>query len=155
MPDRILRTQHDIVSFATFLEGLKLPLTVEWQAGKHRSQEQNRLQWLWSKEVAEQLGDRDQSDVQAEFKLEIGIPILREEPTFREKYDRILRNHTYEEKIIIMRDFDFPVTRLMKTPQMVRFLDTIQNRYLERGFQLTDPDPDMAKHMDRYRDKAA
>lgn len=153
MPDRILRTQTDVDALATFFKGLKLPLTVEWRVGKHRSCEQNRLQWLWAKEVADQSGDTDVADVQARFKLEIGVPILREEPSFREKYDRILRDLPYEDKIVIMRDFDFPVSRLMTTPQMICFLDTIQRRYLEAGFELTDPDPDMAAHMDRYRER--
>lgn len=155
MPDRILRTQTDVDALATFFKGQKLPLTVNWQKGKHRSTEQNRLQWLWAGEIAQQAGDRETADVQAEFKLEIGVPIMRENDDFREKYDRIIRPLPYEDKITIMRDFDFPVSSLMKTPQMVRFLDAIQARYEARGFELTDPDPDMAKYMDRYREKAA
>lgn len=151
MPDRILRNKRDVDGLATFLKEGKLPVTVTWQHGKHRSSEQNRLQWLWANEVSRQRGDTDPADVQAEWKLIHGVPILRADDThFRELYDASVKPLTYEQKVQIMR-MGFPVTSLMKVPQMVAFMDAVQAACLSHGFEITDPDPDLSKYQDRYR----
>jgi len=152
MPQRIIKTDHQRDQLATFLAGQKLPMTVTWSHGKHRTAAQNALQWMWCGEIAEQLGDRDAAAVQAEFKLEIGVPILRaENDDFREKYDSTIRGLTYEQKITVMREFSFPVSSLMNVKQNIRYLDEIYARYVGRGFELTDPDPEMVGYMKRYR----
>ena len=152
MPSRIIKTELQRDNLFAFLGNEPLPLTITWQKGKHRTNEQNRLQWLWAGEVSGYLGDTDAATVQASMKLEIGVPILRaENDDFREKYDRIIRPQTYEDKITIMRDFDFPVTSLMKVPQMIAYLDSIWAKYTAIGIELTDPDPEMLAYMARYR----
>jgi hypothetical protein len=84
----------------------------------------------------------DEESVRAFLKLHMGVAILREDDeVFREKYDRIVRPHSYEEKLEMMAvPFDFPITRLMSTEQEKRYLDEIQRYFSERGFILTDPD---------------
>ncbi len=151
MASRILRTTEDVDAFIKLLCDVKLPVTVTWQQGADRSHEQNRLAWMWANEAAEQLGDREAPDVHAEWKLTIGIPILRaDSPDFRETYDETVRHLNYETKIKIMRDLDFPVTRLMGVKQMCRFLDQVERKCLEAGLQLTQPPDDLAKYNRRY-----
>ena len=83
MASRILRNAEDVDGFVRLLCAVKLPVTVTWVQGADRSHEQNALMWIWAGEVAAQLGDREAADVQAEWKLTIGIPILRaDDPGF-------------------------------------------------------------------------
>lgn len=149
--DRILRTTEDVDEFVRLLCGLKLPLTVAWKAGADRTGQQNRLMWLWANEAAQQLGDRHAEDVQAEWKLTIGVPALRaDDADFRAVYDKAIRPLPYEHKVAAMK-MGFPVTSIMKVRQMVHFMDAVQQKCLELGLRLTEPDPELAKYQARYR----
>jgi len=120
---------------------MKLPMTVEWRQGRDRTLEQNGLQWMWAAEVAAQRGDVVAADVQAEWKLRHGVPILRgDSDAFRETYDKHLKPLPYAAKLKLMQDLDIGVTRLMGVKQMTRYLDTVQRECLEQGFRLTDPE---------------
>lgn len=153
MAHRILRTPEDVDNLVKLLCELKLPVTVSWVKGADRSQEQNAVQWMWAAEVSRQLQDRAPEDVQAEWKLTIGIPILRaDDPIFREHYDATIRKLPHERKVQAMK-LGYPVTSLMKVRQMVRFLDEVERECRTMGLQLTPPDPDLAKYNARYRAK--
>lgn len=153
MAQRILRTTEDVDDLIRLLTGLKLPVTVSWKSGADRSGQQNALQWIWANETAQQLGDRGAEDVQAEWKLTIGIPILRaDDDDFRDLYDRAIRPLSYPQKIAAMK-MGFPVTSMMKVRQMVRFLDEVERISAEMGVRLTQPDDDLAKYHSRYREK--
>ena len=151
MATRILRNAEDVDGFVKLLCALKLPVTLSWVQGADRSGEQNDLSWMWAAEAAAQLGDRETADVRAVWKLTIGVPILRgDDPDFRAAYDRAVRHLSYEDKIVLMRDLDFPVTRLMKVRQMCRFLDQVERKCLGMGLRLTQPDDDLAAYNRRY-----
>ena len=151
MPDRILRNAEDVDKFIELICGLKLPVTVSWKPGADRSGQQNKTVWMWAGEAAEQLGDRGSEDIQAEWKLTIGVPILRaDDPEFRAAYDRVIRPLKYEDKIRAMK-LGFPVTSLMKVRQMVRFMDEVQRTCAEVGIELTDPADELANYNKRYR----
>lgn len=155
MAHRIIENAADRDAFTQLLGTLKLPFTVEWVQGRDRTQDQNKLQWLWANEAAEQRGDMTADEVQREWKLRHGVPIMREDsPEFRDVYDRLIKDDlTYEHKIELMRFID--VTSDMKVRQMVRFLDSVQRECAEAGIRLTDPDPSLAAYQSRYRQKAA
>jgi Fe-S cluster assembly scaffold protein SufB len=154
MAHRILETPEDLDDFALFLGNLKLPVTVEWTLGRDRTKEQNRLQFLWAREAAEQRGDRTAEEQRNEWKLRFGVPIMREDsPEFREVYDRLIKPLSYPQKVAAMDLIS--VTSLMKVRQMVRYLDAIERECVEEGVKLTDPDPDMAAYLSRYRMKDA
>lgn len=150
MPSRIIRTAEDLSALLKLLCNLKLPMTVSWVAGADRSDEQNRTMWMWANEVAQQLQDREAADVQAVWKLTLGVPILREDEEFRTVYDRTVKGLTYEDKIMIMRDLDFPVTRLMKVRQMCRFMNAVQQQCAENGLRLTEPPHELDTYIQRY-----
>jgi len=150
MPHRIVETPEQLDAFTTLLGGLKLPLTVEWTLGRDRTKEQNRLQFLWAREAAEQRGDRTPEEQRNEWKLTHGVPIMREDsPEFRETYDRLIKPLPYHAKLKAM-DL-IAVTSLMKVKQMVRYLDAIERECAEEGVRLTQPDPDLAAYHARYR----
>ena len=154
MPHRIIENEADLADFVRFIGNLELPLTIEWTQGRDRSRDQNALQWLWATEAAHQFGDRTPSDVQAEWKLHHGVPILRADSAeFRAFYDKALKPLPYPLKIQAMEYV--PVTSEMKVRQMVRYLDTIQRECLQNGLRLTDPDPALASYQARYRVKEA
>jgi len=154
MPHRILETPDDLADFTRFLGKLKLPVTVEWVQGRDRTRDQNALQWLWATEAAHQLGDRPPDEIQREWKLRYGVPILRAASAeFRAVYDQAIRPLPYELKIEAMRFL--PVTSEMKVRQMVEYLDTVQRECAENGIRLTDPDPSLATYQARYRVKEA
>lgn len=152
MAHRILSTPDDLDAFTELLGNLKLPITVEWTLGRDRSLAQNKLQFLWAREAAEQFGDRTVDEVRCDWKLRHGVPIMREDsPEFRSTYDRIIKPLSYENKLKVMQMIE--VTSLMKVPQMIRYLDTIQRECLENGLKLTDPEPDLAVYQSRYREQ--
>ncbi len=152
MPHRIIRTPDDLDGLTRLLGALKLPITVEWVDGCDRSLEQNRLQFLWAREAAEQRCDRTREEQRNEWKLKFGVPIMREDsPEFREVYDRLIKPLSYPQKIEAM-DL-IAVTSLMKVKQMIRYLDSIERECAEEGVELTDPDPDLATYHSRYRDQ--
>lgn len=154
MPHRIISTPDQLDELATFLGNLKLPITVEWTLGRDRTLEQNRLQFLWAREAAEQYGDRTADEMRNEWKLRFGVPIMREDsPEFRELYDRAIKPLPYPLKIKAMSLVS--VTSEMKVRQMVRYLDAIQRECAENGVRLTDPEPDLAAYQSRYRQPTA
>lgn len=141
MVTRAVHNEHERKLLLRFLQERRLPFTAEITDGRHRSIEQNRLQRLWLKEIAEQLGDRTPEEVRGDAKLRFGVPILRaENEAFREKYDRIIKPMSYATKIeMMMEPLDFPVTRLMTTDQKTRYLDALYRHYGEHGIALTMP----------------
>lgn len=150
MPHRIINDAEQMDAFATLLTGLKLPITVEWVQGRDRTKEQNRLQFLWAREAAEQRGDRTPEEQRNEWKLRFGVPIMREDsPEFRATYDRLIKPLSYPQKIEAMELIS--VTSLMKVRQMVRYLDSIERECAEEGVKLTAPDPDLSAYHNRYR----
>lgn len=154
MAHRIIDSADDLATFKVLLDNLPLPFTVEWVQGRDRSKDQNALQWLWATEAATQLGDQTAEEVRHEWKLRMGVPILREDSaSFRELYDRAIKPLPYEMKLAAMAFI--PVTSEMKVRQMVRYLDTVQRECLQQGIRLTDPDPMLASYQKRYRQKEA
>lgn len=153
MPHRIIRTEVDRAELLRLLGGLALPFTDTWSKGADRTYEQNKLQWLWASEAAEQLGDKSQEEVREYWKLHFGVPIKREDDDFREVYDAAIKPLPYDLKLKAMRVM--AVTSEMTVRQMVRYLDAVQRECAEQGIRLTDPDPDLATYQARYRAKEA
>lgn len=119
----------------------KLPFTVTIEKGAKRSLEQNKLQRLWVNEAAEQLQDETAEEKRGYCKLHFGVPILRNEnEEFREKYDRLIKPRSYEEKLeLMMEPFSFPVTSLMTTKQKTQYLDAMYQHFRSQGVVLTEP----------------
>jgi hypothetical protein len=124
----------------------KLPFSADIGVERKRTVEQNRLQRLLIKEIADQLGDRTPEEVRGYCKLTLGVPILRaENEAFREAYDRAVKRLPYEAKLAIMMEpLDMPVTRLMTVPQKTAYLEAIYRHFGEMGVALTVPTSEAA-----------
>lgn len=150
MVQRIIKNPDDLGLLKVYLEGRKLPLTIDIQDGRDRSSEQNRLSQKWYAEIADQTGE-DREDVRARCKLEIGVPIMREaSDKFKATYDRVIRPLAYEDKLALIRDTDMPVTRLMKVSDMTHYMDLVFQRHAEFGIVLTVP-PDRFAYAPKER----
>ena len=140
MPSRVIRTDADFDALGRLLSALERPFTCEWRKGADRSHAQNRLMWEWAGQFAAALGDRTADEVQKEWKLTIGVPILRaENDAFRAFYDRSLKPLVRHEDKLAAMEF-VPVTSQMTVPQMRAFMDAIQRQGAEQGVTLTDPE---------------
>lgn len=142
MTTRIVRSEEERRLAQKFIEGQKIPFTLDITKGRKRSVEQNRLQRQWLNEISEQLGDQTPEEIRGYCKLTMGVPILRAENLhFCEKYDLAVKPLSYEAKIAIMMEpLDLPVTRLMTTSQKTRYLDEIYKHFSEQGIIMTEPE---------------
>jgi hypothetical protein len=115
-------------------------LRVSAKAGKDRSLDQNAISHLWYEQLARELREYDALGWKCECKLLHGVPILRaEDAEFRTFYDRAIKQSlSYEEKLAAMKFL--PVTRLMTTPQMSKYLEAMRDHFLRRGVRLEFPE---------------
>ena len=106
-----------------------------------RSDMQNNTAFMWYKEIALAKGDENPTDIRAYCKLHFGVPILREDnEEFRIAYDKAVKPLTYDKKLLVMVEpLDFPVTRMMTTDQMQRYMDNIQEFGYSVNAELTIP----------------
>lgn len=125
-----------------YIDGQKLPFTVQVEAGRSRSTRQNKLQRQWMNDIAAQLLDYDAEGWRAYCKLHFGVAIRKNaDEAFAEMYDRIIRPLPYEQKLDLMKvPIDLPVTRDMSARQMTQYLDEVQRHFAQQGVVLTDPD---------------
>lgn len=141
--DRLIEDHRDLDRLVNFLKRQKYPFTIKVTDGRLRSVEQNRLVWLWASEVAMQRGDCYAPDVQAEWKLLFGVPMLiAEDEGFARDWNDSAASLSYEKQLRLMRQY--PVTRLMSSKQLSHFLDQIQQHCIEQGWELTSPEDRMA-----------
>jgi len=142
--DRLIEDEPNRKLLIRFIEQQHFPFVVTITKGRKRSIEQNKLQRLWMKEIAEQMyeGTRYTAEQWRGYcKLHFGIPIRREESdVFRAMYDRVLKPLNYDERLLLMQEpLDLPVTRDMTTKQKTDYLDAILRFAAEEGLVLTLP----------------
>jgi hypothetical protein len=121
-----------------FIRHQPLPFVATIKSGKVRSIDQNRLQWLWANEAAEQRQDVSAAEVQREWKLNIGVGILMEDEDFANVWTPAEQKLTYEEQLDLMQVL--PVTSMMSSKQLSRYLDLVYQHNTERGIELTNPE---------------
>lgn len=110
-------------------------LRVSWRIGKARSNKQNRHSHAWYGQLSRELPEDDEMGWKSFCKLHFGVPIMREEPDFRELYDAKVKGLSYETKLLLMRWM--PVTSLMTKVQLKRYEEQMQAHFLQRGVVLT------------------
>lgn len=139
---RPVKNEMDAASLIALIQHRAKPFTATLRDGLPRTNPQNHLQRKWCGEVAEQLGDRTAEEVRGETKLRCGVPILRrDDEAFCAKYDRLIKPHTYEEKLeMMMEPIDFPISRLLTTAQKTEYLDAMFRHWTAQGVILTMPE---------------
>lgn len=106
---------------------------------KKRSIPQNSISHAWYQEMAKKCREDDAKGWKRYCKLHHGIPILRaEDEEFCYVYDNSIKRMTYEQKLMAM-DF-LPVTSIMNTEQLSKFLESVQEDFRKRGVNLEFPD---------------
>lgn len=131
-----IKKLEDIGPVVGRLMKMTLPYTVTVTEGEEpRRNRQNRFSHEAYKQVAKVLGDRDSEAVRAESKLHLGVPIMRESSeVFKEKYDRLIKPHSYEDKIEMMKEpIAFPVTSLMSVSTMNEYITRLLRYWDENG----------------------
>lgn len=142
METRFVANEEDRKNLVNFVKAHAVPFMATISKGDRRSLAQNRLQRMLCNEISSQWEGHSPEEVRGYCKLHYGIPLLRaENEVFREKYDRLLKRMTYEDKLEIMQEpIDVPVTRIMTREQKTRYLDTIYQEFTKKGFILTRPE---------------
>jgi len=142
MTSRVIENETDRRQVITLIKNRTLPITVNILKGKKRSNLQNKLQREWLNNAADQLKDDTAEGYRAYCKLHFGVGILiNENDIFREKYNRIIKPLSYEQKIELMQEpFDFPVTRIMTRGQKAQYLDAMKSHFESLGVRLTMPE---------------
>lgn len=142
MTTRIIESEAELQGLNRLLSSRKFPITVSIKQGKHRTNNQNKLQRKWMIEAAEQLQDQTAEQYRAYCKLHFGVPILRnEDDEFCARYDEVVKPLPYEAKLKLMQvPFDFGVTSLMTTKQKTQYLDAVRAHFERLGVQLTIPE---------------
>lgn len=102
-----------------------------------RSLEQNQLQFVWYRQAARVLKELTAEQHRAYCKLHFGVPVLRQDETFRASYDGVLRPLQYEQKLRLMEaPLDFPITSLMNQDQMNEYMDAVYAHFTGLGVEL-------------------
>jgi hypothetical protein len=137
-----IRTEYDRTMLIKRITNMTLPFSISTNKGAPRSIEQNRTQRMWLKEAAEQ-GDNTAEEYRGYCKLHFGVMIAKEDDDYAEKYDRLIRPMSYQDKLeLMMVPMDFPVTRIFSTGQTTRYLNLIYTHLSSLGIHLTEPKRD-------------
>lgn len=136
MPEIVVNSERSLIEAQDYLATLfarhKYVSFTPAVRKKKRSLDQNAHSHVWYAQLAEELKDDDTRGWKRYCKLHMGVPILRaESEAFRNLYDRcILRTLSYEEKLEAMDIL--PVTSLMTTLQMDRYMHDVQAHFVGR-----------------------
>lgn len=101
-----------------------------------RTDRMNALSHVAYRTIAEQLDGYTQEQARCECKLRFGVPIMRLDDEYRRAYDEVIKPHTYERKLELMRLW--PVTRLMTVEQMADYLEQVMAEYGGQGVVFGD-----------------
>jgi hypothetical protein len=113
-------------------------LKVSAKTGKARTLDQNAISHTFYDQLARELKEDDALGWKCYCKLHHGVPILRaEDDDYREVYDIAIKPRTYEEKLQMMKYW--PVTRLMTTQQLSKYLEAMQADFAKRCVWLEFP----------------
>jgi hypothetical protein len=139
MVERLIETERARKLLVALINNRQLPFRISIRDGRLRSLPQNKLQWRWAQETAEQRGDVTADEVQREWKALIGCPLVAaEDESFAKVWSRAEAVMTWEERVEWMRFL--PITSLMTVTQLKTYLDEVYRYNVERGIELTRPE---------------
>lgn len=120
-------------------------VVVSLRVGKDRTLDQNALWFSLYQRIAEMTQIGEAEDARRFCKLHHGVPIMRrDDPDFRDGWNRIFLNLTYEEKLVLMGECSlfgpdgFPVTRLFNRAQGVQYTDRVIDDFRAQGVFFDD-----------------
>ena len=109
--------------------------------GEKRTLDQNALSFALYTQIGNQIQDQSISDIRAECKLTVGVPLLRaKDEAFCAFYNAGLLNLTYEQKIAAMEYV--PVTSIMGKKVFSQYIDDVIRKYSKQGISIVMPGED-------------
>jgi hypothetical protein len=137
MIDRLIEDERQRDRALAFLSRHRLPCRVTVSDGRSGSVEQNRLQWVWAKDAAPQRG-MSMLEVQSEWKLRFGVPILlADSPDFARLWAIVGEPLPYEIRLKIMPIIAV-TSKFTTMDQWKRYLDDVERDSIENGIELTN-----------------
>ena len=119
-------------------------LTIQVKTGRDRTLDQNALWFAFYQRIA-QVMDWHVDEARRHCKLHFGVPLMRNHcPDFRQSWNEILLNLTYEKKLELMGankllgPDGFPVTRLFNRAQGIEYTNAIGDDFREQGVFFDD-----------------
>lgn len=110
-----------------------------WKVGKDRTLDQNALAFQLYLDLHNAKPDTfpGVNDARAHCKLHYGVGIAKEDVTFCETYEKLIKDRfTYEEKLELMIEpVDFPVTRDFTRDQFSRYVEEIKRAFPDVRFR--------------------
>ena len=133
----ICKTAEEKANVADIILNAESALTVDIDDFEKRTNSQNNMLYRIYEKLAKQ-GDQTAQEYRAEIKLRYGVPILRrDDEEFRQQYNRLILNRSYEEKLdFMLPPIEMPVTSLMSKEQKAEMLDNVIRDYTKQGFFL-------------------
>lgn len=114
-------------------------LRISIKTGKARTLPQNDITHVWYGQIARELPEDNTLGWRCYCKLHHGVPILRaEDSDFKDMYDAVIKNRTYEEKLHVMKYL--PVTSLMSRKQLSVYAEAVQADFYDKGVLLEFPE---------------
>ncbi len=105
--------------------------TMTLKHGKKRTLSQNAIAHTWYAQVADEEHEYTAEGVKCLCKLHYGLPLLRgEDDEVNAAAEMVIDLLPYENKIEAMKYF--PITSLMTTKQLNKYLDHVQDHYAGR-----------------------
>lgn len=155
MIDRLIEDERGRDRLLAFISRRALPFRAAVTDGRPRSTDQNRLMWHWAAEATAQLGDRTARELQIEWKLRFGVPVMMEEdPKFADMWAELERYSTWQQRLRVIEYFD--ITSKLSVAGFARMLDEIFRVYTgpDHGLELTDTEerhhgPKIGSRVDR------
>ena len=119
-------------------EGDKKYVIVIKEGEDNRSNKQNRLLYLWIKEIDDQTKEGKQY-IRNYLKFTFGCEIVAmDDEVFSEFYTKLVSTYTYEQCVESMEFVE--VSSRMKVKQFASYLSDIENYAASRDLHLTHPD---------------
>lgn len=120
-------------------------LVVSVRPGKDRTLDQNGLWFKCYERIAQMTQVGEAVDVRRYCKLHYGVPIMRRDcDEFRDGWNRMFLNLTYEEKLYLMAECElfgpdgFPVTRLFNRKQGIEYTNRMVDEFTAKGVFFAD-----------------
>lgn len=120
-------------------------VVVSLRVGRDRTLDQNALWFSLYQRITEMTQIGEVEDARRICKLHHGVPIMRrDDPDFRDGWNRIFLHLTYEEKLALMGECSlfgpdgFPVTRLFNRAQGVEYTNRVVDAFRAQGVLFDD-----------------
>lgn len=138
---RSVTTQEQADRLASWLVGLPLPYTVTVREGEVRSVNFNSLLHKWFAQIARHLEGETMYSVKGACNHKYGLPIRLQDDGFSWLWAKTGGLLPYEKQVKILEGGYFAITSAMTNAELKKYMDAMQQDYLEQGIHVKYPEP--------------